>query len=82
MKHGVLGPVALVLADCEPLEELAASFEIFLDGRDQQLLAKPSRPAQKYVLRIGNQPIDIFCLIDIQQPFFPNFRERLNTDGI
>ena len=66
MKNRMLGPFLLQFTSFQPLEKLLPALDIAVKCRRQQRLAEPARPAQKNVLILIGNLIDISGFVDIQ----------------
>ena len=65
MKNRMLGPFLLRFAGLQPLEKFLPALEIAMEGRRQQRLAEPARPAQKNVFVLIRNVIDITRFVNV-----------------
>ena len=66
MKDRMLRPFLLHLARFQPLEKFLSALEIAMESRRQQRLSEPARSAQKNVLILIGNLINISGFVDIQ----------------
>ena len=65
VQHGVLRPVLFKPFNCKPIKQRFFAFKIGFERRKQQAFPETSRPRQKVVFGMIDQPEYDVCLIDV-----------------